>query len=99
MIDPLEARFEKELLFVQVVMALKDKDHMKSLRDRKRARYRASEYMIEGGRLWNVGGKKSVRARARKECVTQEEVVEMAREVHRTVGHLGRDLVKIQLMD
>ena len=80
-------------------MALKDKDHIKLLRDRKWARHRASEYMIEGGRLWHMGGKKLVRARARKECVTQEEVVEMAREVHRTVGHLGRDLVKIQLMD
>ena len=34
-IDPLEVRFKKELLFVQVVMVLKDKDHAKSLRDRK----------------------------------------------------------------
>ena len=34
-IDPLEARFEKEPLFAQVVMALKDKDHTKLLRDRK----------------------------------------------------------------
>ena len=55
--------------------------------------------MIEGGWLWHMGGKKLVRARARKECVTQEEAVEMAREVHRTMGHLWRDLVKIQLMD
>ena len=62
--DDLETRFAAEPLFLQVVPAIHDKDHALALRDRKRARHRASEYQIEDGILWHVRGKRSVRARA-----------------------------------
>ena len=55
--DALETRFAAEPLFLQVVLAIRDKDHALALRDRKRARHRASEYQIDDGKLWHVGGK------------------------------------------
>jgi transposase InsO family protein len=97
--DPLEKRFVKEPLFLQVILAIWDKDHAGPLRDRKKARHRALDYLIEDGHLWHVGGKKSVRARARKECVTEEEATVMASEEHTKGGHFKCDLVKMQLMD
>ena len=97
--DPLVTRFAAEPLFQQVVLAIRDKDHALALRDRKRARHRASEYQIDGGKLWHVRGKKSVRARARKECVTQGEALIMAREIHGREGHFGRDAIKEKLVD
>ena len=97
--DALETRFATEPLFLQVVLAIRDKDHALALRDRKRARHRASEYQIDDGKLWHVGGKRSVRARARKECISQEEALVLAREIHATEGHFGRDSIKEKLMD
>lgn len=34
-----------------------------------------------------------------KECVTQEEALIMAREIHASEGHFGRDLIKEKPMD
>jgi hypothetical protein len=54
---------------LEVVEALLELDHGKSLRERKRARHRASGYMIEGGKLWRVTNGRSVCAEARLECI------------------------------
>jgi transposase InsO family protein len=97
--DSLETRFAAEPLFLQVVLAIRDKDHVLALRDRKRARHCASEYQIEGGILWHIRGKRSVRARAQKECVTQAEALILVREIHMSEGHFGRDSIKEKLMD
>ena len=97
--DTLESRFANEPLFLEVILAIRDKDHALALRDRKRARHRASEYQIDDGRLWHVRGKRSVRARARKECVSQAEALVLAREIHKAEGHFGRDSIKMKLMD
>ena len=97
--DSLDTRFANEPLFHQVVLALRDKDLALALRDRKRARHRAAEYQIDEGKLWHVRGKQSVRARARKECVSQGEALDMAREIHGREGHFGRDAIKEKLLD
>jgi len=89
--DTLETHFATEPLFLQVVLAIHDKDHALALRDRKRAQHCASEYQIDDGKLWHVGGKRSVRARARKECISQEEALVLAREIHATEGHFRHD--------
>lgn len=95
----LQERFKQEPLFLEVIAALLDLDSSKPERERRRARHRAIGYMIEEGRLWRIADGKSMRARARLECVSQLEAKEMARQVHTDNGHWGRDLTKLQLMD
>jgi hypothetical protein len=56
-------------------------------------------YQIDDGRLWRIGDGKSTRARARLECVTQEEAKALAHTEHEKGGHFGRDLIKIALLD
>ena len=55
--------------------------------------------MVEGGKLWHVGGGKSRRARARVECLTPEEMKVEAEREHREGGHMGRDSMKLKLTD
>ena len=58
--DALETHFTMEPLFLQVVLAIRDKDHALALRDCKWAQHCASKYQIDDGKLWLVGGKQSV---------------------------------------
>jgi hypothetical protein len=69
------------------------------LRERKRARHRATRYMIAEGKLWYVGGGTRARAVVRRECVTKEEAIGLAREEHEKGGHFHRDLIKIALLN
>ena len=50
----LRERFKDEPIFAEVIDAILELDQGTNLRQRKRARHRASEYMIEEGRLWWV---------------------------------------------
>lgn len=95
----LRERFKSEPLFLDVIDALEGVKNSKDLREQKRARHRALQYMIEGDKLWHVAGGTRARARARRECVTQEEAVQLAREEHEKGGHWHRDNVKIALLD
>ena len=61
----LRDRFKDEPIFAEVIDAILEMDQGSSLRQKKRARHRASEYMIEDGKLWRVAGGHSMRARAR----------------------------------
>jgi hypothetical protein len=97
--DKLRVRFAAEPLFMFILDALLELDHGKSPRDQRRARHRAKDFMIEGGKLWRVADGRTSRARARLECVTQAEMTELARVEHETGGHFTRDLVKLKLMD
>ena len=94
----LRTRFAEEKVFIEIVDSLLELDHGSSLKVRKRAKHKAKGYMIEGGRLWRVGDG-SVRARARLECVTQEETVALAWEEHRNNGHFHRDNIKANLIN
>ncbi|KIM44037.1 hypothetical protein M413DRAFT_55140, partial [Hebeloma cylindrosporum] len=92
-------RFMNEKVFRDIVGSLLELDHGKSLKDRKRARHRAKGYMIEDGKLWKVGDRKSIRSRPRVECVTQKEASALAWELHRRKGHFHRDNIKTELHD
>ena len=95
----LRDRFATTPLFRDVVDALEGIQSGLGLRERKRARHRAARYMIEDGKLWFVGGGTRARAVARRECVTKEEAMELARIEHEKGGHFHRDLIKIALLD
>jgi hypothetical protein len=94
----LRTRFAKEKVFIEIVDSLLELDHGKSLKVRKRAKHKAKGYMIDNGRLWRIGDG-SARARARLECVTQEETVALAWEEHRNNGHFHRDNIKANLLN
>ena len=96
--NALRTRFEGEKVFLEVIDSLLELDQGKSLRVRKRAKHKAKGYMIEGGKLWRVGNG-SERARARLECVTKGETVQLAWEEHRNNGHFHRDNIKVKLLD
>ena len=95
----LRERFRDMPMLLEVVDALLELDQGTSLRKRKRARHRASEYMIDEGKLWRVAGGHHTRARARVECVSPKEATELAREEHAVNGHWQRDAVKKALLD
>ncbi len=59
----------------------------KSERERQRAQHRASQYLIEDGKLWRVSGGTSSRARSRTECVTRMEAKVLALQQHTNNGH------------
>lgn len=95
----LRTRFANEPIFLQVIDALLNLDHGKTVREKRRARHRALGYMIDEGKLWRLGDGRTTRARPRLECVSQQEAIELARTQHNDHGHWGRDLIKIQLLD
>jgi RNase H-like domain found in reverse transcriptase len=98
-ISSLRERFKNEPIFTEVIDAILELDQGTSLRLRKWARHRASEYMIEDGRLWRVAGGHSTRARSRVECVTRDEATQLAKHEHESNGHWQRDSVKKSLLD
>ena len=55
--------------------------------------------MIEDGKLWYMGGGTPTRAVARRECITREEAVELAKAEHEKGGHFHHDLMKMALLD
>lgn len=95
----LRERFKEEAIFLEVIDALLNLDQGKSIRIRKRARHRATEYLIEDNRLWRVAGGHRNRARPRVECVTRSEATDLARKNHTDKGHWGRDAIKKALFD
>jgi hypothetical protein len=98
-VDQLRKRFKDEPIFAEVVDALLELDQGKSIRLRKRARHRASEYLIEDKRLWRVASGHQNRARPKVECVTRQEATALAKKEHEENGHWGRDATKKTLMD
>ena len=95
----LRERFKNEPIFLEVIEALLDLDQGKSIRLRKRARHRASEYSIDNNQLWRVPRGHHTRARPKVECVTKDEATALAQKQHTEMGHWGRDAVKKALMD
>ena len=94
----LRIRFKDESVFLEVIDSILELDQGKSLRVRKRAKHKAKGYMIEDGKLWRIGDG-SDRAKARLECVTKGETVQLAWEEHRENGHFHRDSIKAKLLD
>ena len=95
----LRDRFKDEPIFAEVIDDMLELDQGVSLKLRKRARHRASEYMIAEGKLWKIAGRHQERARPRVECVSREEVIHLAKEEHVKNGHWQRDAIKKSLLD
>jgi hypothetical protein len=96
----LQRQLQDEPYFRDIINALMDikPDRKVWLRDRQRPKHWLENLMIDGGKLWFVGGGTRIR-RSRRECVTKEEAVELARQVHERGGHWHRDGIKIALLD
>ena len=98
-IKALRTRLKNEHLFIEVIDAITARDSAKTVRDRRRARHRASQYVLEEGKLWKLHGGTSTRARTRTECISRAEAEQRAAQQHQQGGHMGRDGVKIALKD
>ncbi|GAV99844.1 retrotransposon-like family member (retr-1) partial [Lentinula edodes] len=92
-------RFQNEPVFTEVVEALRVLESSVSDKVKQKASHKAACYMVDGNRLWKVGGNEGIRDRARVECVTRREAVALAKTQHGEAGHWGRDSVKLALMD
>ena len=95
----LRDHFQDVPMLLEVIDALLELDQGTSLQKRKQARHRASEYMIDEGKLWRIAGGHCTRARTRVECVTPKEAIKLARDEHAKNGHWQRDSVKKALLD
>ena len=88
----LRERFKGEPIFAEVIDAILEIDHNTNLRQKKRARHRASEYMIEDGKLWQIAGGHSTRAKSRVECITCEEASLLVKQEHDGYSPADRNL-------
>ena len=97
----LRSRFEDEPLYLSILDAIQDvsSESTKSNRERQRAQHRASQYLIDNGKLWRLNGGDNARARPRTECVSRSEAQALAAKQHTDNGHWGRDAVKLALLD
>ncbi|GAW03058.1 Retrovirus-related Pol polyprotein from transposon opus Includes: ame: Full=Protease [Lentinula edodes] len=78
--EALSGRFRGEPVFMEVIDALRVLESPADDKAKQRARHKAARYMVDGSRLWKVGGNGGIRERARVECITRREAVELARE-------------------
>jgi hypothetical protein len=72
-IKALRMRLKNEHLFIEVIDAIMARDSMRTVQDRWQARHRASQYVLEEGKLWKLHGGTSMRARTRTECMSCAE--------------------------
>ena len=86
----LRSQFADEPIFLEVVDSLLALDKGEDPEVIRRAKHRAEEYMIEGGKLWKVQAGTSVRAQARVECGSRKEAIELAWTEHEENGHWHR---------
>lgn len=94
----LRERFKGERAFVEVIDALLGITGASSEAERKRAEHKAQGYMVEGSKLWRIGGPSPTRSVARRECVTKEEATDLARREHAKL-HMGREHIRVQLLN
>lgn len=96
----LKERFKDEPLFLDVVDAILGiSSNNATVREKKRAQHRKTQYMLEEGKLWFIGGSSGMRARARHECMSRVEAVKLAQQAHEQGGHWHWDAVKLTLLD
>ena len=84
----LQERFKDEPLFLDVIDAIIGLSSSNAtVREKKRAQHRKTQYMLDEGKLWFVGGGSGTRARARHKCMSRVEAVELAWLEHEQGGH------------
>jgi hypothetical protein len=98
-VDELSTRFANKPVFREVIEAICNLNQDKDIQQKRQARHRAEQYIIEDGKLWKLRGGTSARAQARVECISREEAKVLAAKTHAEGGHWGRDAVKIALID
>jgi hypothetical protein len=98
-IQALKDRFKDEPVFKEVLDAILAINSDRSVRNRRRARHRASQYLVKDGKLWRLKGGTAVHAWAHVECVTKAEAREMVLQHHSSQGHWRHNSIKITLMD
>ena len=94
----LRDRFKDEPVFVEIVDALLGITDSTSERNHKKAAHRAEGYFIKDEKLWKLGSFTPARATARRECITKQEAVELARTKHNKL-HMHHDVLQNQLLD
>ena len=70
-----------------------------TIHEKQHAQHRKTQYMLNNGKLWFIGGGNGMRVRARRECISKVEVVELARVEHEQGGHWHHDTIKMALLD
>jgi transposase InsO family protein len=98
-VNALRAQLKNKHLFIEVINAIMAQDSMRIVWDQWRARHRASQYVLEEGKLWKLHRGTSMRARTRTKCISHAEAEQQAAQQHQQGGHMGRDEVKIALTD
>ena len=79
--------------------AILELDQGKDVKLRRQAQHRASEYLIDEGKLWKLAGGHRNCARSKVECISRDKAIALAEEEHKNKGHWGRDAIKTSLMD
>jgi hypothetical protein len=86
-------------MYLQVIDAIMELDFGASECKWKHTQHQASQYFIEEGKLWRLGGGVGVQAQLRRECIMRMEVHVKVAEVYTEQGHFHRDSIKLILMD
>jgi hypothetical protein len=87
--------FKEEPIFPEVIEALYGLNSDRTEQECRRAQHQALDYIIEDGHLWCIADGKSACVQAKVECITQQEAVALAKEVHANNGHWGKRSHKI----
>jgi len=96
----LKERFKEEPLYLDVIDAIISlSSHDATVKEKKCTQHRKSQYMLEDGKLWFIGGGSGTWAQARRECVSRMEAIELAKAEHKQGGHWHRDKMKLALLD
>ena len=96
----LKEQFKDEPMCLDVIntiISLSSRDA--TVKEEKRAQHRKTQYMLEDGKLWFVGGGSGTLAQARRECVLRAESFKLAKLEHKQGGHWHRDAMKLALLD
>ena len=72
------SRFKDEPLYAQVVEVLLNVPSTEPIKQQMKAKHRATQYMVDDGKLWFLAGGTGIRARPRRECVTKKEAIALA---------------------
>jgi len=96
----LKERFKDEPLYLNVLDVITGFSSWEvTICEKKHAQHRKTQYMLDDGKLWFIGGGSGTHARVRRECVSKVEAVELARAEHEQGGHWHHDPIKMALLD
>jgi hypothetical protein len=93
-IENLRTRFANKPVFLEVIDAIYNLDQNRDIQEKRQARHRALQYIIEDEKLWRLKGGMETRARAKVECISKEEAKILAEKAHMEGGHWGREAIR-----